>query len=322
MKYLHLVWRNLLRRKVRTTFTLGCILVSFILYAFLMVVRAAFTMGIDFAGADRMWTIHKVSIIQFLPVSYLQQIESIDGVKMVTHGTWFGGSYQNQPNQFAVFATEIDKYLQLYHEFKVPADQLKATLDDPQGVIVGKDTAARYNWKIGDRIPILADIWQPVEGQTWYFNVRGIYDGDKTVDKTQFLFQYKYFDENRRGGKGNVSFFIIKIADPAQGAAIASTIDSKFANSTYETKTAPEKAIIADFAKQTGDIGAMITAILVVVFFTILVVVANTMAQSVRERTSELAVLKTLGFSDTRILLLIMAESLFVTTPAGWIALG
>jgi putative ABC transport system permease protein len=322
MKFLPLVWRNLLRRKVRTAFTLGCILVSFVLYCFLMIVHTAFTMGVDFAGADRMWTIHKVSIIQFLPVSYLDTILKMPGVTTATHGTWFGGSYQNEPNQFAVFATDIDTYLKLYHEFKVPPDQLKAALADRQGAIVGKDTAAKYGWKVGDRVPILADIWQPVQGQTWYFNIDGIYDGEKAVDKTQFLFNYSYFDENRRGAKGMVSFYVVKIADPSQGAGIARRIDEGFANSTYETKTAPEKAVIADFAKQTGDIGAMVTAILIVVFFTILLVVANTMAQSIRERTNEIAVLKTLGFSDGRILMLVLSESVFLSALAGGVALA
>jgi putative ABC transport system permease protein len=322
MKFLPLVWRNLTRRKVRTAFTLGCIFVSFVLYCFLMIVRTAFTLGVDFAGADRLWTIHKVSIIQFLPVSYLETILKTPGVTLATHCTWFGGSYQNEPNQFAVFATDIDAYLKLYPEFKVPPDRLQAVLADRQGVLVGKDTATRYNWKVGDKVPILGDIWQPVQGQTWYFTIDAIYDGAATVDKTQFLFNYKYFDENRRGGKGNVSWYVVKIADPSQGAAIAATIDGQFSNSSAESKTAPEKAVIADFAKQTGDIGAMITAVLVVVFFTILLVVANTMGQSVRERTSEIAVLKTLGFSDGRILMLVLSEALFLSLLAGGIALG
>lgn len=322
MKFLPLIWRNLLRRKVRTIFTLLCILVSFILYCFLMIVHTAFTLGVDFAGADRLWTIHKVSIIQFLPVSYLDPILKMPGVTMATHCTWFGGSYQNEANQFAMFATDIDTYLKLYPEFQVAPEQRQAVLADRTGAIIGRDTAKRYGWKVGDKIPILADIWQPVQGQTWYFNVDGIYDGASTVDKTQFLFNYTYFDENRRGGKGNVSWYVVKIADPSQGAAIAAKIDQQFSNSSAESKTAPEKAVIADFAKQTGDIGAMITAILIVVFFTILLVVANTMAQSVRERTNEIAVLKTLGFSDGRILMLVLSESLFLSLLAGGIALG
>ena len=322
MKYLPLVWRNLFRRKVRTAFTIACIFVAFILYGFLMVVRTAFTLGVDFAGADRLWTTHKVSIIQFMPAAYLNQIRDMAGVRLVTHCTWFGGSYQNEPNQFAVFATDLKDYLSLYPEFKVPPEQLQAALADRQAVIVGKDTATRYGWKVGDRVPIRADIWMPVQGDTWFFNVAGIYDGAKEVDKTQFLFRYDYFDENRRSNKGNISWFVVKIDDVNQAAAIASKIDTTFANSAAETKTAPEKAVIADFAKQTGDIGAMITAILIVVMFTILLIAGNTMAQSVRERTNELAVLKTLGFPDGLILVLVLAESLFIALLAGGLGLG
>jgi putative ABC transport system permease protein len=235
---------------------------------------------------------------------------------------WFGGTYQGKPNQFATFATDVENYLKLYPELKVPPEQLAALKADRQGAIIGRDTATKYGWKIGDRIPIGADIWMPVNGQTWYFNVVGIYDGDKTVDKTQFLFRYDYFDENRVAGKGTVNWYVIKVNDPSAAGSIAAALDAHFANSQAETKTAPEKAVIADFAKQTGNIGAMITAILSVVFFIILLVVANTMAQSVRERTSELAVLKTLGFSDTRILLMVLSESLVIAILGGWVALG
>ena len=322
MRYLPLVWRNLTRRKFRTGFTLGCIFISFVLYGLLMVVRTAFTLGVDFAGVDRLWMMHKVSIIQFLPVSYQQTVVATPGVTMSTYCTWFGGSYQNEPNQFAVFATELDAYFKLYPEFKVPPDQMAAAMADRQAAIIGKDTAERYHWKIGDRIPILADIWQPKEGQTWYFNVAGIYDGAKEADKTQFLFRYDYFDENRRNGQGNVSWYVIKVADPSNTAQIAARLDASFANSPAETKTAPEKAVIADFAKQTGDIGAMITAILTVVLFTMLLIVANTMAQAVRERTSELAVLKTLGFSNGLVFTLVLSESLFLAVLGGGAGLG
>jgi putative ABC transport system permease protein len=322
MKFLPLIWRNLLRRKFRAVFTFGCIFISFVLFAFLMIVRTAFTLGIDFAGADRLWLYHKVSIIQPLPVSYANDILRTPGVSAVTYCMWFGGTYQGKPNQYATFATDVDSYLKLYPEFKVPPEQVAAIMADRQGAIVGKDTATKYGWKIGDRIPIGADIWMPAEGQTWYFNLVGIYDGENTVDKTQFLFRYDYFDENRRAGKGSVNWYVIRVADPSSAASIASTLDAHFANSQAETKTAPEKAVIADFAKQTGNIGAMITAILSVVFFIILLVVANTMAQSVRERTSELAVLKTLGFSDTRILMMVLSESLVIAIVGGWVALG
>ena len=322
MKYLVLVWRNLLRRKIRTLMTLGAIFVSFALFGVLMVVRTAFGLGVEFAGANRLWVTNKISIIQFMPVSYVQDVLATPGVTNAVACTWFGGSYQDKPNQFAVFATDLDQYFKLYPEFKVPPDQLKAALADRQGVIVGRKTAATYGWKIGDHIPILADIWMPKSGNFWEFNIDGIYDGDKTVDTTQFLFRYDYFDENRRNGKGNISWIVVGVNDPSNSASLAQTIDAKFANSASESKTAPENAVIADFAKQTGDIGSMLTAILVVVFFTILLVVGSTMAQSVRERTSELAVLKTLGFPNGLILALVLAESMFLAVLAGATGLG
>jgi len=322
VKFFYLIWRSLMRRKFRAAFTFGCIVVSFVLFSYLTIVTTAFTLGVDFAGANRLWLYDKVSIIQFVPVAYLNDILKTPGVEAATDCTWFGGSYQDKPNQFAVFATDLDEYLKLYPEFKVPPDELKAALADRQGAIVGRDTATRYGWKIGDRIPLKADIWMPATGITWYFNLDAIYDASAEVDKTQFLFRYDYFDENRKAGKGNVSWYVIKLSDPSQAAAVAAALDDHFANSQAETKTAPEKAVIADFAKQTGNIGLMLTLILTVVFFIILIVVANTMAQSVRERTSEIGVLKTLGFSDPIVLMLVLSESVLLAVVGGWSTLA
>lgn len=321
MKYFYLVWRSLMRRKVRSLFTFGCIVISFILFGYLTLVSFAFNAGVEFAGADRLWLFDKVSIIQFVPISYLQDILKTPGVNAAVACTWFGGVYQDKPSQFATFATELDDYLKLYPEFKVAPEQLKAALADRQGAIVGRDTANRYGWKIGDRIPIKGDIWMTKDGGAWEFNIDGIYDGASEVDKTQLLMRYEYFDENRRAGKGNVSWYVIKLNDPSQGATVAATLDDHFSNSQAETKTQPEKAVVADFAKQTGNIGAMITAILTVVFGIILLIVANTMAQSVRERTSEIGVLKTLGFSDPTILTLVLSESMVLAVLGGFIVL-
>jgi putative ABC transport system permease protein len=298
MKFLPLVYRNLLRRKFRTVFTLGCIFISFVLFSFLMIVRTAFSMGIDFAGADRLWMMHKVSIIVPVPASYLNDLMNTPNVSLATYSTWFGGSYQGKPGQFAVFATDVPTYLKLYPEFDVPPDQLKALESDRMGAIVGLDTANKYGWKIGDKVPLMGDIYPAKGGGPWTFNIDGIYDSKKTaVDKTQFLFRYDYFDENRMSQtRGQVNWFVIKVSDPSQAASVAS-------------------------AKQTGNIGAMISAVLTVVLFVILLVVANTMAQSVRERTAELAVLKTLGFGDIRILLLVLGESLLIAVLGGGSAL-
>jgi putative ABC transport system permease protein len=321
MKFLPLVWRNLLRRKVRTTFTLLSIFVAFVLYAFLMTIRTAFSMGVEVAGVDRLMMMHKVSLIQLLPVSYLRDIQATPGVKLASHSTWFGGTYQDNANQFAVMAVEPEPFLQVYPEFKVPPEQLKAWLGDRQGALVGRAVAERYGWKIGDKIPIVGTIWQPKQGSTWFFNISGIYDGDDTVDKTNFLFRYDYLDENRRGAYGQVGWYIIKIDDPSQAATMAAKLDSQFANSSAETKTSTEKAFLQGFVNQIGDVGAIMVAILIAVLFSILLVAANTMSQAVRERTSELAVLKTLGFSNGLVMTLVLAESLFMALLGGGLAL-
>src|SRR5262245_37555048 len=322
MKFLPLVWRNLLRRKVRTTFTLLSIFVAFVLYAFLMTIRTAFSMGVEVAGVDRLMMMHKVSLILSLPFSYTRQIESTPGVTGVSYNTWFGGTYQNNPTQFAVMAVNPELLLKMFPEFKVPPDQLKAWQADRMGALVGRQTAERYGWKIGDRIPINATIWRPKQGETWYFNVAAIYDGEKTVDRTNFFFRHDYFDETRRNGEGTVGWFNIRINDPSHAAEIAARLDAEFANSSAETKTATEKAAIQGFASQVGDIGAIMVAISVAVLFSILLVAANTMAQSVRERTSELAVLKTLGFSNGLVLALVMGESLCMAALGGGLGLG
>jgi putative ABC transport system permease protein len=265
---------------------------------------------------------HKVSLIQLLPISYLRDIESTPGVALASHNTWFGGTYQDNANQFAVIAMDPEPYLKLYPEFKVPPEQLKALLADRQGAIVGRDVATRYGWKIGDKIPIQGTIWQPKQGTTWYFNIDAIYDGEKTVDKTNFFFRYDYLDENRRGAYGQVGWYIIKIDDPSQAATMAAKLDAQFANSSAETKTSTEKAFLQGFVNQIGDVGAIMVAILVAVLFSILLVAANTMSQAVRERTNELAVLKTLGFSNGLVLTLVLGESLFMALLAGGIALS
>ena len=322
MKYLPLIWRNLLRRKVRTIFTLGSVFIAFVLYSFLMVVQTAFSAGVNMAGADRLMLMHKVSLIQLLPISYMQQIRATPGVLNAGDATWFGGTYQDNANQFAVMAVDPD-YFKLYPEARIPDDQMKAWLADRQGVIVGKSSAAKFGWKIGDKVPIQATIWQPKNGQTWFFNVDGIYDGDKDFDTTAFYFHYEYLDENRRGAYGMVGWYIIKIDDSSRAAEIAARLDGQFVNSSAETKTSTEKAFMQGFANQVGNVKAMIIAVLVAVLFTLfLLVLANTMAQAVRERTSELAVLKTLGFSNPLILTLVLGESMFLALIGGGLGLA
>ena len=321
MKYLPLVWRNLLRRKVRTIFTLASVFIAFVLYSFLMVVQNAFSMGVEVAGVDRLVLMHKVSLIQLLPISYADRIRSTEGVTHVGHSTWFGGTYQDKVNQFAVMAVD-SQYFQLYPEARISDDQVKAWLADRQGAIVGRTTAAKYGWNIGDKVPIQATIWQPKQGNTWFFNIDGIYDADKGFDTSNFFFHYEYLDENRRGAYGLVGWYVLRVDDPARAADVAARLDAQFVNSSAETKTSTEKAFLQGFVNQVGNIKAIIISILAAVLFTLfLLVLANTMAQSVRERTSELAVLKTLGFSNGLVLGLVLVESILLALLGGGLGL-
>ncbi len=326
MKFWPLLWSNLMRRKTRTIFTLLSIVVAFVLFAYLAAVRVAFSVGVEMAGTDRLLTTHKTSIIQPLPRSYKEDIARTTGVVAVTHASWFGGIYQNPNTGFqGVFQAPIEpaEYLAMYPEFKVPPDQKSAWIEDRQGVLVGETTARRYGWKVGDRVPVQGTIYRKKDGSsTWEFNVRGIYTGDRATDKTQFLFHYDYFDEARQYGQGIVGWYIVRITDPKDAADVARRIDAQFANSPAETKTVTEKALAQSFADQVGDIGAILRWVLTAVFFTLLLVTGNTIAQSVRERTGELAVLKTVGFSNGRTLALVLAEACLLTIVGGGLGLG
>jgi putative ABC transport system permease protein len=323
MKYFHLIWANLMRRKIRTLFTLLSILVAFLLFGYISAINIAFSMGVDLTGADRLVLRHKVSIIQLLPESYKARIARVPGVVEVTHQTWFGGVYQDPKNFFMQTPIIPEEFFSLYPEFLVPEDQYEAFRRNRTGAIVGRSIAERYGWKVGDRVPIQATIWVKKDGgRTWEFTVEGIYDGaEKGTDTTQFFFHYEYFDEARQFGEGAVGWYVLRIDDPENAAKIAESIDAQFANSPYETKTETEKAFVQAFAKQVGDIGTIAVAILSAVFFTILIVAGNTMAQSVRERTSELAVLKTLGFTNMKVLVLVLMESCLLAILGGGLGL-
>ena len=323
MKYLGLLWANLRRRRTRLIVTLLSILVAFFLYTYLSAVKTAFTAGFDVAGADRLVTIHKVSLIQLLPVSYAQRIAGVDGVDEVVHATWFGSYFQEPRNQLGMFPT-TEAYLDLYPEMAVSDEHRDAWRRDRTGMLVGVTTMKRFGWQVGDRIPLTSSIWSNKDGtNTWEFTISGTYDAAKEgFDTTSILFHYEYFDEARGFGDGLVGWFIVRIDDPARTAEISEKIDALFANSPYETKTSSEKAFMQGFANQIGNIGAIFTAIVSVVFFTLLLVAGNTMAQSVRERISELAVLKTLGFEDASVLRIVLSESVVIMLIGGLLGLG
>ena len=325
MKFLPLIWRNLLRRKIRTMLTIGSIFIAFLLFGILMAIRAAFSLGVEIAGADRLVTIHKVSLIQLLPRSYMERIRTMEGVKDVTHANWFGAYYREPSNFIANFAVEPEPWLRMYPEYQLPDDQRKTWVANRAGAIVGTVTAQKFGWKVGDRVPLISPIYRKPDGSPWDFTIDGIYDSTlKGADRTQFFFHYDYVNEVFRDTPiaNQVGWYVIRTADPATSDQLAKRVDGLFANSSAETKTATEKAFVSDFAKQVGDIGAIMVAIASIVMFFILFVAGNAMAQSIRERTSELAVLKTVGFRDGLILTLVLIESCVIAVLGGGLGLA
>ena len=326
MKFLPLVWRNLMRRKVRTLVTVLSIMVAFMLFGLLMAIRAAFSMGVDVAGADRLMVIHRVSIIQPLPQSYGPKIRATPGVTDLTHANWFGGYYQEPTNFVQNMAVDPESWLRIYTEFELPDDQKAKWFANRTGAIVGIDLAKRFNWKIGDHVPLISPIYRKPDGSPWDFTIDGIYDSSKKgVDKTQFFFHYDYMNETLRaanvGLKDIVGWYIFKVEDPATADQLAKRIDAMFENSSTETKTATEKVFASDWAKQVGDIGAIMIAIATLVMGLILFGAGNIMAQSIRERINELGVLKTLGFTNSRILGIVLLESCAIAVIGGGIGL-
>jgi putative ABC transport system permease protein len=324
MKYLHLVWSNLKRKKLRTSLTLLSILVAFILFGFLCAIRQAIEGGVTLEGLDRLVVRHKVSIIQLLPQSYKARMERIPGVATATHMTWFGGIYQDPKNFFMQAPVVPEEFLAMYPEVVLPEDQKKAWLATRTGAIVGRKTAERFHWKIGDKVPIRSTIWSRGDGNmNWEFDVVGIFDGrNKNTDTTPLHFRYDYFDEARPMGKGLVGWYSIRVTEPAKAAEIARLVDQEFENSPAETKTEPEGAFIQAWAKQVGNITLITAAIMGAVFFTILLVAGNTMSQSVRERMGELGVLKAVGFTNWQVLALVLAESCLLALLGGALGLG
>jgi putative ABC transport system permease protein len=280
------------------------------------------------AGADRLIVRDKVSIIRFLPATYKARMERIPGVSLVVHQTWFGGIYQDPKNFFMQCPVIPDEFLDMHPEMILPPEQKQAWLATRTGAIVGRSTATRFGWKIGDKVPLRSAVWSPPNGsRTWIFDIVGIYDGrDKNTNTTPLFFRYDYFDEVRQQaqswGHGQVGWYTVRIQDPAQAAEVAKRIDAEFENSPAETKTEPEGAFVQGWVQQIGDIALITASILGAVFFTILLVTGNTISQSVRERIGELGVLKAIGFTNGQVLALVLLESCLLSLLGGVLGLG
>ena len=320
------VLANLFRKKTRTILTLLSVIMAFLLFGLLQSVNHVFSAGPDFLGATRLMTQARVSFTQPLPISMVPKLEAIPGVTRVAYSQWFGGVWHERNEQLFMFAIDPQRHHDAYPEVVMPEEQWKAFGTTRTGMIVGKLIADKYGWKIGQKVPISSNIYPQKNGsKDWTFDLVGIYDGKDDEWKKRAVniyINHDYFDEANQFAKGRTNFFILKLADPSQAEQISKTIDAMFENSPDETKTQTEKDFNLSFVKQIGDIGLIVRWILFAVFFTLLLVVGNTMAQSVRERVPELAVLKTLGFRDGSVLGFVFAEAVAMCAIGGLIGLA
>jgi putative ABC transport system permease protein len=314
MKYFHLIWAALFRSKTRTFLTLFSVMTAFFLFGMLDSVRVAFNSGGSVTGANRMIASSRLSLTQMLPYSLDSQIRSIDGVKKSSYAAWFGGIYQKPENFFPNFSVGPD-YLDLYPEYVLPADQRKAWEADRVGAVVGESLAKKFGWKIGDTIPLQATIFPTKGSNDWTFKLDGIFrieDEKRKGQEAVMLFHWNYFDESNDYVKGRVGWYIVQLDDAKSADRVSKAIDKLSANSDHETKTQTEEAFNQAFIKQIADIGMIVSGNMGAVFFTLLLLTGNTMAQAVRERIPELAVLKTIGFTNRSVLMLVLGESVLL----------
>ncbi len=321
VKYLPLLWAGLMRRKTRTVLTLLSVVAAFTLFGMLDAVRIAFNAPNSVAGINRLIVTSRFSIIQPLPFAYTSRIQAITGVRNLAYAIWFGGVYQDRKNFFPNMAVSVHEYLTIHPELVLPAAQQQAFRHTRTGAIVGKTLVERFGWKIGDKIPLEATIFPKKDGgNIWTFDLVGIFHADRPElqgIERQMLFHYDYVDEGRMQDQGTVGWYIVQVDDPADSDRVALAIDRLFANSAHETKTQSEKDFQRSFVKQIGNIGLIVSIIMGAVFFTLVLLTGNTMMQAIRERIPELAVLKTIGFPNRIVLLLVLSEAIVIMLCGG-----
>ncbi|MEN5272604.1 ABC transporter permease [Stenotrophomonas lactitubi] len=325
MKYFSLVWAQLFRSRTRTLLTLLSVVAAFLLFGMLDSVRVAFSSGGSVEGANRLVTASRLSITQSLPIRLEAQIRQVSGVRDVTYGMWFGGIYQDPKNFFPNFSV-APNYFDVYRELQIDPAQLQDWQQTRTGAIVGETLAKQFGWKVGDTIPLQATIFPRGGSNDWPLELKGIYRSkDRALaanEERQLMMNWKYFDESNDYIKNQVSWYTVTLENPDQSSRVAQAIDAISANSDHETKTQTESAFQQAFVKQFADIGMIVTSIMGAVFFTLLLLTGNTMAQAVRERIPELATLKTLGFKDSTVLTLVMVESVLLIGLGGLLGMG
>ncbi|WP_295948493.1 ABC transporter permease [uncultured Xanthomonas sp.] len=324
MKYFSLIWAQLFRSKTRTVLTLFSVIVAFLLFGLLDSVRVAFTAGGSVEGVNRLVVASRLSITQSLPVRLEAQIRSVPGVRDVTYAMWFGGIYKDPKDFFPNFSV-APNFFDVYSEYVVPPEQLKAFRDTRTGAAVGEALAKKNGWKVGDVIPLQATIFPRGGSNDWPLELKAIFrakDRANVQAENQLMMNWKYFDESNDYIKGRVSWYTVRLDNPEHASRVAQAIDALSANSDHETKSQTESAFQQAFVKQFADIGLIVTSIMGAVFFTLVLLTGNTMAQAVRERIPELATLKTLGFQDRTVLTLVIVESVLLIVLGGLLGMA
>jgi putative ABC transport system permease protein len=323
MKFFPLIWTSLWRKKARTIFTLLSIMIAFLLFGLLQGVNAwlnAFGTG---SNANRLYVVSRVSQIQPLPSAYLHQIQAVPGIRQATYVAGITAFYQEKSNNLLALATDVKTFFSLYPEWQVAPEQLAAMSRTRAGAIVAAPLMRTFGWKIGDRIPLRTSVMKQDGSADWDFEIVGIYDVPSSpTEANRILVNYAYFDEARRLERGTAWAFVLAVDDPTRSAQICAAVDALFVNSAYETVTQDEKAYVQGQLRQLGDVGLMANAIVAAVLFTLLFLTGNTMMQSVRERTPELAILKTVGFSDRAVTVLVLIESVLLCVLAASLGLA
>lgn len=324
MNDFYLIRKNLTRNKLRLSLNAFAIFIAFFLFGVLGAIKFAFNAGIDVSGADRLIVINKISFTQVMPYSYINKVRNTEGVKTVTWQNWFGGYYQDPRNQVFSFASDADSFFDVYDDLVVSPEHLSNWKQNRIGVLVGEQTMNTYGWQVGDRLPLQSTIFfQKATGtKAWEFEISGTFKGESDAVVTNYLvLHYDYFMEAQSWGGDYVGWIIVKTEDSSQNDIVMKAIDSQFENSAAETKTDTEAAFQKSFVEQIGDINFILNAVILAAFFTILLIVANSMLVSVRERTREIAVLKTLGFSATRVFKMVISESMLLAFLGGFFGL-
>jgi len=321
MKYVNLMVKSARRSKRRTALTVLSVAIAVFLFAALRAVLDGFDAVAAASSSQRIITIRSTSMIFNMPASHTDAIRGTAGVQDLTWANWFGGIYKDPKNFFANIAVDPESFLRMYPEVVLSPDERRAFLEDRTGCIVGDGLAKRFGWKVGDRIVLQPGI--PYYGtQDYPFTIRGVYRSTSSaVDNQSMYFHWKYVDE-RSVQKGQIGWFVIRVADPDRAVQVAEEIDRRFANSPYETKTDTEKAFTAQFANMLGNLNVLLGTVALAVVITTLFVAGNTMAMSVRERTTEIAVMRTLGFPSATIFGLVVGEGLMMAIVGGAIGAG